>query len=286
MVIEQVNAMGDKRKNKIRSKESRGQFYACIEANRELVVLNEGIPTNIDRKLTYSATDAYYLDLLSCHDNRIRHQPNSLNDEDDGRAQMANLTIMRTLLPHFADRELRHGPFVFRLTDLHQSNIFVDNDMHIICLIDLEWACSLPVETLRPPYWLTSRPADDLVGEHLDTFGKVHHEFMEIFEEEEKMFPPRDGISSYRTDMMRKGWKIGNFWYFQALDSPKGLFNIFRDHIQPIFALSHKIDPDFPRIVSDYWTVNAKEFISAKLQDKEVYEKTLCQNFKHAAKST
>jgi hypothetical protein len=43
MVIEQVNAMGDKRKNKIRSKESRGQFYACIEANPELVVLNTSV---------------------------------------------------------------------------------------------------------------------------------------------------------------------------------------------------------------------------------------------------
>ena len=65
--------------------------------------------------------------------------------------------------------------------------------------------------------------------------------------------------------MMRKGWKIGNFWYFQALDSPKGPFNIFHNHIQLIFALSHKIDPNFLRIVLDYWTINAKEFISAKL---------------------
>lgn len=63
---------------------------------------NGRIPTNITRSLTYSTTDAYYLDLLSCHDSRIRYQPNSLSDEDDGRAQMARVTIMRALLPHFA----------------------------------------------------------------------------------------------------------------------------------------------------------------------------------------
>jgi hypothetical protein len=253
-------------------------------ANRPLTLRlhqleNERIPTNIDRSLTYSATDAYYLDLLSCHDSRIRHQPNSLNDESDGRAQMANLTIMRALLSHFTNREFRHGPFVFRLTDLHQSNIFVDDDWHIKCLIDLEWACSLPVETMRPPYWLTGRAADDLIGQHLDSFSEAHHEFMEIFEEEEQLFPPRNDATSYRTNIMRKGWKIGNFWYFQALDSPKGLYNIFRDHIQPIFALSHNADSDFPRIVSEYWTVGVNDVISAKLQDKEAYERVLRQNF-------
>jgi hypothetical protein len=73
---------------------------------------------------------------------------------------------------------------------------------------------------------------------------------MEIFEEEEKSFT--SGVPLYRTNIMRKGWKIGNFWYFQALDSPKGLYNIFRDHIQPTFAPSHNVDLDFPRIVSEY----------------------------------
>lgn len=246
---------------------------------------NEGIPTNINRSLTYPTADTYYLDLLSCHDSRIRHQPNSLNDENDGHAQMANLTIMRALLSHFTDRELRHGPFFYKLTDLHQSNIFVDSDRHIRCLVDLEWACSLPAETLRPPYWLTGRPADDLIGEHLDTFSKAHHEFMEIFEKEEKSLPPMNGVCSYRTNIMRKGWKIGNFWYFQALDSPKGLFNIFRDHIQPIFASSHNADSDFSRIVSEYWAVNGEEVIAAKLRDKEMYEKMLRQHFGDASNS-
>lgn len=245
---------------------------------------NEGIPTNIDRSLTYSATDGYYLDILNCHDNRIRHQPNSINDEDDGRAQIANLTIMRALLSHFTNRELRHGPFFVRLTDLHQSNIFVDDQWHIKYLIDLEWAPSLPADTLRPPYWLTGHSADNLVGQELDTFNKAHHEFMEIFEEEEKSYPLRNGAAGLpRADTMREGWKTGSFWYFQALESPKGLYNIFRDHIQPIFAPSHDSDSHFPRIVSEYWAVDAKETIRTKLQDKERYEETLRQNFEDAS---
>lgn len=41
---------------------------------------------------------------------------------------MANLFTMRGLLPYFTTRDLRHGPFVFNLTDLHRSNIFVDSN--------------------------------------------------------------------------------------------------------------------------------------------------------------
>jgi len=91
---------------------------------------NGGIPANITRSSTYPSADAYYIDLLSCYDNRIRYQPNSLNYEDDGRAQMARLTLVRSLLSHFAKRELHQGPFLYRLTDLHPSNIFVDSPVN------------------------------------------------------------------------------------------------------------------------------------------------------------
>ncbi|TAQ85261.1 hypothetical protein B7494_g6423 [Chlorociboria aeruginascens] len=240
---------------------------------------NELIPTNIERSSTYSATDGYYLDLLSCHDNRIRHQVNSMKDEVDGRVQMANLMIMRGLLSQFTDPKFRHGPFCLRLTDLHQGNIFVDDNWHIKYVVDLEWACSVPVETLRPPHWLTGYRADNMTGQRLDDFTKMHHEFMGIFEEEEKSFPPIDGVASYRTDIMRKGLEIGRFWYFQALDSPKGLYNIFRHHIQPIYAPHDKVCLEFPRIVSQYWTADVKKVIRQKLQDKRVYEDMLRQGF-------
>jgi hypothetical protein len=36
---------------------------------------NETVPTNIDRDLTYSTSDSYFMDLLSYHDSRLRHAP-------------------------------------------------------------------------------------------------------------------------------------------------------------------------------------------------------------------
>ena len=86
-------------------------------------------------------------------------------------------------------------------------------------------------------YWLTGRSVDDLTDENLTEFGQVHGEFVDIFEEEENSFPPINHDQSYRTHLMRRGWQIGNSWYFQALDSPKGLYNLFEQHIHPIFCV-------------------------------------------------
>lgn len=102
-------------------------------ANRPLTLRlqdleNCGILTNIARGDTYTAVEPYILDLLAYHASRQRYQPNSINDEPDCRAQMAVLTGMRVVLPSFVNRELRDGPFLFTLTDIHLSNIYVDEE--------------------------------------------------------------------------------------------------------------------------------------------------------------
>lgn len=244
---------------------------------------NEHIPTNIARTLTYTTTDTYYLDLLACHDSRIRNQPNSISDEKDGYTQMANLVTMRGLLPHFTSRSMRQGPFVFSLTDLHGSNIFVDSKWHIKYIIDLEWACSLPIEMLSPPYWITSRAVDELDGDELPKFEKACQDFTKIFEEEEKSLSSPYASATYRTDIMRKGLKTGNFWYFHALKSPKGLYNLFWQHLQPMFepqgeGLKTDIDR-FSEVVSPYWAPGTRDIVAAKLDDKKKYEEELRQLF-------
>ncbi|OOF98994.1 hypothetical protein ASPCADRAFT_162880 [Aspergillus carbonarius ITEM 5010] len=249
---------------------------------------NECIPTSIDRDLTYSTTDAYLLDLLACHDSRLRHSPNSVRDEFDGQAQLSILTIMRALLPHFTSRDLRRGPFVLTLTDLHQSNIFVDGDWNVKYLVDLEWTCSRPAEMLHPPYWLTSRGVDQLEkGEHLDAFRDIHSEFMDVFEEEERLLSPKADRAFNLSHVMRKGWETGSFWFFHALDNPKGLYNMFLDHIQPIFA---KLDEprlaEFERTIAPYWSADATGFLAKKIQDKEVYESQLRHAFAAACEAS
>lgn len=101
---------------------------------------NWAIPSDIPRDRTYTNADGFYLDLLDGHDNRLRYQNNSAFDKTDAQAQAKDLVLMRALLHHFTDSDLREGPFIMQLTDLRSSNIFVDRDWNIKYIIDLEWA--------------------------------------------------------------------------------------------------------------------------------------------------
>ncbi|EEP77962.1 predicted protein [Uncinocarpus reesii 1704] len=191
---------------------------------------NEGIPTDIPRDLTYITVDSYLADILRCHDARLKLQPNAVNDQYDAEGQMAVLTIMRAL--PLTRRDLRHGPFVFHLTDLHPGNIFVDGQCNIIAVVDLEWGCSLPVEMVSLPYWLTGRYVDMLTGDALDRFNAMRETFMAVFAQEEQSYCNRDPTDEQsRTMIMKRAWEIGTY-------------NLFHHHLQPIFAPEQCIDAD------------------------------------------
>ncbi|OJD26313.1 hypothetical protein ACJ73_02315 [Blastomyces percursus] len=103
------------------------------------------------------------------------------------------LAAMRAMFPLFFHRDLRRGPFVFTLTDLHQSNIFVDEEWHITSLVDWEWGCSLPIEMLQPPHWLTNKSVDQIMAEE---YNKARVEFMHVLAEEEAEADQRGDYAS------------------------------------------------------------------------------------------
>ncbi|KAH2907513.1 hypothetical protein KXW25_005686 [Aspergillus fumigatus] len=206
----------------------------------------------------------------------FHYQPNAIHDLRDGQEQFAALTMMRALLCQFVSRQYRNGPFVLTLTDLHPSNIFVDEDWHVTSLIDLEWACSFPVELQTPPYWLSGRPIDDIEhGERLQTFEKIINDFMDAFEEQEQKLQG----STFQAKIMRACWNRGSFWYFQAAHSPKGLLRVFNEHIQRRFCEEHCTQRVFDRIVSPYWCVGAEEFIQKKVVEEAEYRDRLRKRF-------
>ena len=145
---------------------------------------NRGILTGISKDKTHSLSQAYYSDLLSCHDSRLRNQANAIRDRSDGETQLAALSTMHALLLQVVDRGLLNGPFVFHLTDVHPNNVYVDSDWHIRYFIDLEWACTRPKESILPPVWLTSRKVDELPpGPYLEAYRNALEEFFEAFSE-------------------------------------------------------------------------------------------------------
>lgn len=237
---------------------------------------NEQIPVDIPRGITYSTVDSYVNDILAIHESRLRHQPNAIHDLRDGLYQTSALTLMRSVWSCYFRRDFLRGPFSLSLTDLHPRNIFVDDDWNIKCLIDLEWACTRPVEMIHPPFWLSNQ-AIDLIS--LDDYENLHNEFMEAFEKEEARITPGSGPSFRLYPVLQQGWKRGTFWCSLALNSPTALFKIFFDHIQPRFSKTNLDDASFWTITMSYWTFDTLEFIKEKMEDNENYDRSLREAF-------
>ena len=250
--------------------------------NRPLTLLlhqleNLQIPTEIPRNLTYTSAEPYLLDLLACHDYRMRYQPNAIHNQGDGEAQLAALTAMRAVLTKFVDRRFRSGPFILSITDIHPSNIFVDDQWNIKCMIDLEWASVRPIEMLGPPHWLSNCGLEQLAFQ-LDEFTELYNEFVNCFEREELARYHDDAF----TQILRSGLRTGSFWYFQALDSPSTLLALFIDHIQPRFAkLNSAAREEFSRMLMPYWDESAPQFVAAKIIEQKQYSEQVRDAFAH-----
>ncbi|KAL8679176.1 MAG: hypothetical protein Q9186_004520 [Xanthomendoza sp. 1 TL-2023] len=244
---------------------------------------NKSVPTDIDRDTTYDNTEVYFSCLLACHDNQILHQENSILSQSDRETQLAVLAAMRALLSNYATRRFRDGPFFFNLIDIHPNNVFVDANWRIKCLIALEWACVRPVETLLAPVWVTGKRVDQMPpGEHLDAYYVILEEFFDAFDREQKCFPPMQNSDvSLATDIVRKGFETGHFWFFHALDNPKVACNLFFQHILPIFAktISENSVAGFKECLAQFWKRDSKEIIDKKLRDGNLYKRKLTNTF-------
>ncbi|UNI16386.1 hypothetical protein JDV02_002821 [Purpureocillium takamizusanense] len=160
-------------------------------ANRRLlcsttILESEGTPRTMQTNETYACTEPFVADLIHLHDNRLLSNPSATDEEDDCRSQMAVRALLRTRARHFVLKERRNGPFGVQLTDCHPGNFFVDKDWNITCIFDPGEVCSLPLEMVSVPYWLTGRAISDLHGEDLEEFDHVRTRFMQMVEEEEQ----------------------------------------------------------------------------------------------------
>ncbi|KAB8356572.1 hypothetical protein FH972_024154 [Carpinus fangiana] len=238
---------------------------------------NEHVPTDIPRDLTYSTTDSFVSDILHLHRSRLRHLLNAANNKFDCLYQMQTLTLARSLFPLLFRRDLRHGPFILALPDLHQSNILVDEDWNIVKIIDLEFAASLPIECQHTPTWLTGEGTDQLTP---DTYDPPRQEFMRALKEEEERIHDQEGTLS---SIMEQGWVTGTFWAALALQSPTALFAICTERILPAFTIEDDAQElSAPRLLMKLWGLDYQDLSEAKAADKQNYDKQLEEVFEKA----
>nr|POE90164.1 hypothetical protein CFP56_20631 [Quercus suber] len=231
---------------------------------------SEEIPLDIPRSMTYTRVDTYIHDILSTYDRQVMHQPNAIKNRDDGESQALGLAIARLSFPRLLQH--RYGPFFFSLTDLHQSNFFVDDDWNIVQVIDLEFSCSLPLEFQHPPFWLTDRDVGSIDNEE---YGKRHDIFVSILAEEES----NQGRDKTLSSAMRESWANGVFWVCLALTSTTGFQNLLFDSILPRLKMPASITDGVFEALAALWQLNSSKTIEKKLNDFDTYQQELQKAF-------
>lgn len=247
------------------------------------IMESHGAPRAIRQNTTYSSVEPYVSDLLDYHDRRFLNQPNAVFDSLDGQTQMAQKVLLRAVGHHFLRRDVRNGPYALRLTDLHRSNIFVDEMWNITYLIDLEWVCSLPIDMLGAPYWLTGLGIDEIHEEALETYDSIRQEYMRIFiEEEDTLLGLQSSLRLSR--IMEFAWVDGRYWYYSCLTSLNAMYTIF-PHILVKFHLSDLSD-DATGVLFRLWAPESEQTPANKLTDKEKYDEELRAKFGEPVESS
>ncbi|KAI1913184.1 hypothetical protein LOZ61_002951 [Ophidiomyces ophidiicola] len=252
----------------------------------EMVIFeNENIPTDIPRDRTYCTVDSYITDTLKMHDNRILHQPNAVNSLNDYSSQTAAITATRAASHLFYDPKLSRGPFVMALDDFNASNMFVDKDWNITCILDLEWVCSQPIEMVQIPQWFVEDKGVDEIASDPEEYGKLRKEFIDILTIEEEKISGSESTQAEESSapllstVMQSGWEKGTFWYTLALHNPTCLFAMFYERIQPLFLAKNKDHDEFQNIMPWYWSLDFVDIALSKVEDKKNYDIQLQKAF-------
>nr|POF16700.1 hypothetical protein CFP56_71341 [Quercus suber] len=227
-------------------------------------------------KQIYTSSSKFVYDMLAFRDRVLEAQPNAANNADDCRLQMAYIVLLRALVPQLMNIDDQTS-FVMQFTDLHASNIFVDEAWNITGIIDLEFMCSLPVSMLDVPHWLTAEALDDLAG-CPETHLNVHNTFMETFQHEETALGQGDDLSR----AMQASWDSGAYWPYHGLTSVDALPSIVEDHFFRLFGFSPSMEEQqmFADWLSMFWSRRSNAFVTQKVADKEAYAGEIREFFK------
>ncbi|EXJ82309.1 hypothetical protein A1O3_06122 [Capronia epimyces CBS 606.96] len=244
-----------------------------------MIFEHSGTRRTIQPHETYRTTDSFVSDMLTLHDHYLLSNPHAVRNKDDAHERIAIRTMLRAVSHHFITSRRRNGPFLLQLTDFHQSNIFVDDDWNVTCLIDLEWICALPAEMLSVPYWITNCSIDNIIDERYDPFDEVRQLFLRAMDEELRVMD--EEASHFRlqhdipvTKTMRDSWLLKGVWFWACLRSLNAWPFILEDHLLPKFAAGKDFVADLKPLAT-LWREDVERIVETKLVDEGRYQQEL-----------
>lgn len=238
------------------------------------ILENEGAPR---MEGLYSSSGQFLQALQDGRANNFASQLHAVHDEEDCRLQMAQMVLLRSIVPKAFDLEYT-GPFFLQFTDLHHSNIFVDSDWNITGIIDLEFMCSLPPDMLSVPYRFGVDYIDS-ASEQIEDFTAMYDSFVQNFSAVEKKRNKEQ--TAPLANAMHQALRSGTYWINHCFTSIDGMSSLVEGHIFPMFGFDQTVEEEeaFYKSLSHFWSPDSEQFVQRKLAERVQYNLDLQTHF-------
>ncbi|ATY67444.1 kinase-like domain [Cordyceps militaris] len=209
---------------------------------------------------TFKTSSEYLDSLAQLH---LDHLAAQRNDAIESKADCQRKYTARKLFQRLAsERRLlsdKHdkGPFKFWCDDLRPSNILVDANMDIVCVIDWEFSYAAPSEyTFAPPWWLLlEQPEywDNGFDDWLENYERRLPTFLRAMAscEDEYIAAGRLQEAQRLSGKMRESWASGDFWTVYAARRSFAFDTVFWKKLDARFFGP---DEDSGALAGDTWT--------------------------------
>lgn len=139
----------------------------------------------------------------------------------------------------------------------------------------MEFACSLPIEFIQPPYWLSGKLVDEIEPAE---DAPVHAKFLQRLRDEEQIQNHTRNAEPL-SSTMQEAWIYGSFWVTLAVMDPVGFTSVFYDRILPehfSFSPEELTKADY-HFFARFWRRDISSIIDKKQHDRSEYsEEGLC----------
>lgn len=244
----------------------------------QLVALANYPPDALPANAFSTATD-YFVALARNHMTHLRTQRNdAVDNEFDCRRKYVARCLFLKIAENFCKAH-NNGPFRLFCDDLRPSNVIVDADLNIRCVIDWEFCYAAPAEfTYCSPWWLLLAHPDDW-EDSLDSFLAQylprHEMFLKVLQEYEDEETQRGALSESQrlSGGMALSMQNGDFWFCLAATSSFAFDDIYWRFIDARHFGEFVSIEDRTRLLSSEEQDSLENFVRSKMQQAE--ERTL-----------
>ncbi|EEP80947.1 predicted protein [Uncinocarpus reesii 1704] len=104
-----------------------------------------------------NSTVDYAYTVLKLVFNDFYRGKDSVSGEKDAWNYLYGIFASQGIVMEWVDQAYNHGPFILMHGDLRPPNIFVDENLNIVSVIDWEWSHTVPSQMFLPPSWITGQ---------------------------------------------------------------------------------------------------------------------------------